>query len=461
MKKVFGVIIFLVLLFIPMVFALNIEVEQPAAKSAMILGINKPAVVDIEIKNRGLDDENLKFYTYFTPTMFPKGITPIASGETKEVRLEFYPPERIKESGYQTFDYFIRADDGAEMKESLTINVVELKDAFEIGSGEVNVDEETLQIYIHNKVKFDFKNLKVRFSSPFFDFEEEFDLGPNQRKDFVVELNREDFKKLSAGFYTLNAKVEAEKVNAEIEAPIKFVEKDILTETSSDYGVIVNTKTITKTNEGNLVSNTQTLIKKNIVSRLFTTFSPEPDVTERQGFNVYYTWNQEINPGESFEIKVKTNWLFPFILILLIVLVVGVTKYYSNRNLVLRKNVSFVRTKGGEFALKVSVFVRAKNYLEKVNIFEKVPAIMKIHDKFGVEKPARVDEKARKLEWRFDKLEKGETRVLNYILYSRVGVVGKFALPRTNALFEREGKIKERNSNQTFFVIEPSVKKEE
>lgn len=460
MRKVIGVLIFLTLLIIPTVLALNIEVDQPSAKSAMILGINKPAIVDIEIKNRGFEDENLKFYTYFTPTMFPKGITPVASSETKNVRLEFYPPERIKDSGYQTFDYFIRAGDGAEMKKTLTINVVELEDAFEIGSGEVNVDEETLQIYIHSKVKFDFKNLKVRFSSPFFDFEEEFDLGPNQRKDFVVELNREDFKKLSAGFYTLNAKVEAEGVKAEIEAPIKFVEKDILTETSSDHGVIVNTKTITKTNEGNLVSSTQTLIKKNIISRLFTTFNPEPDSTERQGFSVYYTWNTEIRPGESFEVKVKTNWLFPFILILLIVLIVGVTKYYSNRNLVLRKSVSFVRTKGGEFALKVNVFVNAKNYIEKVNVFEKVPAIMKVHDRFGVEKPSRVDSKSKKLEWRFDKLEKGETRVLSYILYSRVGVVGKFALPRTNALFEREGKIKERNSNQTFFVIEPATKKE-
>ena len=447
------------ILVIPTIFALNLEVTQPTAKSAMILGLDKPAVVDIEIKNKGMPD-NLQFYTYFTSSMFPKGTVEINGGETKIVRLEFYPPERIKSSGYQTFDYYIKGQDGSEIKKSLTINVAELDEAFEIGSGEVNLDEETLDIYIHSKVNFNFENLKVKFSSPFFNFEEEFNLEPNQRKDFVVELNQEDFKKLIAGYYTMDAKVQIGKLDAELEAPIKFIEKDILTETKKDYGFIVNTKIITKTNEGNLVSDTQTVIKKNIVSRLFTSFSPEPDLTDRQGFNVYYTWNSEINPGESYEIKVKTNWLVPFLIVILIVVIVGVTKYYSNRNLVLRKRVSFVRTKGGEFALKVSVFVHAKNFIEKVNVFERVPQIMKIHDKFGIEKPVRIDEKARKLEWHFDKLEKGETRVLNYILYSKVGVVGKFALPRTNALFEREGKIRERNSNQTFFVIEPSQKKE-
>ncbi len=460
MKKVIGVMILLAVLLIPGVLALNIEVTHPSAKSAMIIGLDKPAVVDVQIKNKGAS-QNLEFYTYFTTSMFPKGTTPIGAYETKTVRLEFYPPERIKESGYHTFDYFIHAEDGSESQQTITINAVKLNEALELGSGEVNLDDETIQIYVHNKVTFNFENLTVRFTSPFFDFEETFSLEPNQRKDFVVALERDDFKKLIAGYYTMNAKVETGKLKTEIEAPIKFIEKDILTETKKDYGFIVNTKIITKTNEGNVVSDTQTLIRKNIVSRLFTTFSPEPDLTERQGFNVYYTWNQEINPGESYEIKVRTNWLLPFVLIILLVIIVGITKFYSNRNLVMRKSVSFVRTKGGEFALKVNVYVRAKNYIENINVTERIPAIMKVHTQFGTEKPAKIDEKARKIEWKFSRLQSGETRVLNYILYSKVGVIGKFALPRTNALFERDGKLMERNSNQTFFVIEPTLKKEE
>ena len=144
----------------------------------------------------------------------------------------------------------------------------------------------------------------------------------------------------------------------------------------------------------------------------------------------------------------------------MLVAIAGTTRYYSTRNLVLKKRVSFVRAKGGEFALKVSVVIKAKKYLEKVNIMERLPPLVKLHEKFGVETPSRIDEKNRRIEWRFDKLQEGETRIINYIMYSKIGVVGKFALPRTTALFEKEGKILERNSNQTFFVIEPNSKRE-
>lgn len=452
-------ILILALLLIPSIFALNLEIKEIDSTNTIIKGLDQPATFDLSIKNRGASD-NLIFYTFFSPNVFPKGTTPIASGETKMIKLEIYPPEKVRNLGYQTFEYFIRSDDDSELTRTLTINAIELEDAFEIGSGDVDLESETIKIYVHNKVNFNFKEVNAEFSSPFFAFSEKFPLGPNQKKEFIVKLNKEDFSKLMAGVYTMDAKVTVGNLKTDLEAPIRFREKNILVETKKDQGVIINTKTIIKTNEGNLVETSQTMVKKNIISRLFTTFSPEPSIVERKGFTVFYTWNQEINPGESSEIKITTNWLMPFIILILIVLVSGVTRYYSNRNLIIRKNVSMVKTKGGEFALKVSIAVKAKSYIERVNVFERFPPLMKLHDKFGVEAPAKIDEKGRKLEWRFERLQEGETRVLNYILYSKVGVVGKFALPRTTALFEREGKILERNSNQAFFMIEQGIKRE-
>jgi hypothetical protein len=453
------VILVLFLLILPSVFALSLNIDKSGSNEALILGLDKPAIFNVDIKNNGPSD-NLIFYTFYTPNFFPKGTTPISSGETKTVKLEVYPPEGIKATGFQTFDYYIMGQDGSEIKQSLTVNVVNLEDAFEIGSGEIDSESETMTIYIHNKVNFEFKGLNVHFSSPFFKVEDTFDLGPNKRKDFTVELNKEDYNKLMAGYYTMNAEVKIDDIKADIEAPIKFLEKNILTETSKDSGLIINTKTITKTNEGNVIATSETIIKKNIISRLFTTFSPEPTSVNRQGFKVYYTWNPEIKPGESYVIKVRTNGFFPFILILLIIAIAVMTKYFSSRNLVIRKRVSFVRAKGGEFALKVSVIVNAKKYIEKVNIIERLPPLVKLHNKFGQEVPARIDERNKRIEWRFEKLHEGETRILSYIMYSKVGVMGKFALPRTTALFEREGKIMERNSNQAFFVVEQNSLKE-
>lgn len=452
-----------ILIIMPSVLAINLNIEDSNSNNVLIVGLDKPAIFDINIKNNGASDD-FEFYTYLTPVVsdfFPKEKVHINSGESKKVTIEVYSPEKTKFTGYYTFDYYIRNQEGSEVKRSLTINVVNLEDAFEIGSGEIDSESETMKIYIHSKVNSDFRELGVKFSSPFFELEDKFDLGPNKRREFTVNLNKEDYNKLMAGFYTMNAEVSIGKVKANIEAPIKFVEKNILTETKKDYGVIINTKIITKTNEGNVLSKSETIIKKNIISRLFTTFSPEPTSVNRQGFSVYYSWDPEIKPGESYEIKVRTNGFFPLIIILLIISLAVITKYFSSRNLVIRKSVSFVRAKGGEFALKVSVIVNAKKYIEKVNVIERLPPLVKLHERFGSEIPARIDEKNKRIEWRFDKLQEGEKRILTYIMYSKVGVVGKFALPRTTALFEREGKILERNSNQAFFVVEQNSKRED
>jgi len=457
MKKIIPILVLITIL-LPTIFALNIDIKKISANEVIILDLNKPATFDIQIKNHG-DADSLIFYTYYTPRFFPKGTVPIEAGETINVKLEVYPPENLRE-GHQSFEYYIRSQDDSESKQKLILNVVELGDAFEIGASDVNTEAEEMTIYMHSKVNFKFENLKVKFSSPFFNLEDTITLEPNQKKEYTVELNKEDYKKLLAGFYTMTAKVEMENLKSEIETPIKFVEKNILVKTSKEYGFLVNTKIITKTNEGNTISNTETVIKKNLFSRLFTTFNPEPNVVDRQGFAVYYTWNQEINPGEESGIKVKTNWMFPVLIIVLIVLITILTKYYSSRNLVLRKKVSFVRTKGGEFALKISVVVNAKKYLEKVSITERLPPLVKLHERFGSETPSRIDEKNKIIKWDFEKLEQGETRVISYILYSKIGIIGKFALPRSSAIFERDGKIMERNSNKAYFVIEQDEKRE-
>lgn len=458
MKKII-VSLLITLLILQSVLAINLGIEKQSSNEVMILDLDEPAIFDLQIKNNGPSD-NFQFYTFFTPTLYPKGTTSIATGETKNVQLEIYPPEKIK-SGYTTFDYFIKSQDGSEMTQTLLVNVINLEDAFEIGSGDVDFDSNTLNLYVHNKVGFNFKKINAKFTSPFFNFEKEFSLEPNQRQDFSVELKKEEFNKLKAGYYTFKVEFEVEDVKAELEEKIKFVEKNIVTTTSKDSGLIISTKTITKTNEGNVVSEVDSTIKKNILSRLFTTFSPEPNSVSREGLSVYYTWQQELNPGESLDIKIKTNWLFPFIIIVLIVLIVVLTKKYSNINIVMRKKVQFVRAKGGEFALKVSIIVNAKKYIEKVSIIDRLPFITKIHDRFGPEHPSRVDEKNKKIEWNFEKLEQGEVRILSYIIYSKIGVLGKFALPRATAIFERDGEIKEAQSNKTFFLTEQRRKEED
>ncbi len=453
MKKTF--ILLLILLIIPSVFAIDIDIQKNSSDEIMIMGLENPTIFDLEVTNQGSSD-SFMFYTFFGAGYYPQETVLIGSSQTKKVEFGVYPRPDFIPRGLVTFDLFIKGQDESEkaVPFPLSLKVIDLEESMEIGAEKFDPNSNSLQIDFENKVNFNFGEIKARFKSPFFDFEEEFSLRKYEKKSFNVELNKEDFTEVMAGFYTITAQLSIGEQETNIEGTMKFSETDLLETTKESYGFIIRTDIIKKSNKGNVVSESEINIKKNIITRLFTNLNPEPDIVERKGIAVYYSWSEQINPGEIFEVRVKTNWLLPLLIIFLIVAVVVLTKKFSRTNLVLRKKISFVRAKGGEFALKVSVFVTAKKYVERVNVIDRLPALVKVHERFGAEKPTRINEKTRRIEWNFEKLEEGEIRTLTYIIYSRIGVLGKFALPTATAIYEKDGEIHETESNKAFFMAE-------
>lgn len=438
--------------------ATNFQIEKQSSDEVMVIGLEQSTVFNLKIKNLEKSD-NFEFYNLLGFNMFPKGRVYFKIGETKEIELKISPIGRLKNYGYYTFTYFIRGENSSEIQEQLTFKIIELEELFRVGTSEINPEPESIRIYIENKENINLTDVHAEFSSPFFKFEKTFDIGPNENKEFVIDLNKDDFRGVTAGFYTLRTDVKIGEETARIEGAIKFNEKDNIITTKKDYGFIIHTQVLERVNEGNVIATSETVFKKNVISRLFTTFSPEPDFVEREGLVIDYIWNRQIKPGETLEIVVKTNWLFPLLAILLMITTVILAKQHTGTNLILRKKVSFVRSKGGEFALKVTIFAKAKRYLERVNIIDRLPMLVKVHERFGTEQPTRVSEKTRRIEWNFEKLEQGEVRVLSYIIYSKIGILGKFALPSATAIFERDGKIKEAISNRAFFMAEQRAEK--
>ncbi len=453
MKKVCAALL-LALFIIPSILAIDLTFEKKDAMDVVVVGLDTPATFTFDITNNNGDDEftiyNLLGFT-ITPDKFS-----IDSDETKEVDISVWPRSDLNVRNYYTFPIYIRGKDSSEITKKLTIKIVDLDDSFEIGSTEIDPESNSMTIYLLNKENFEFKDLSVEFNSKFFNEQDTVDLSPLERKEFTIELDKDDFKQLTAGFYTLTADVAVDNISAELEGTIKFLEKDMIEEVKNDYGLIVNTKTIQKTNNGNTVESSEIIVEKNIISRLFTSFSPEPDAVERQGVTITYTWNPEIMPGDTFEVTVKTNWLYPLIIIAFIIVIIILVRQFTSTDVVLRKKISFVKAKGGEFALKVSIFAYAKKYVERVNIVDRLPSLMKLYNRFGGEQPSRINEKLGMIEWSFEKLEQGEVRTLSYIVYSKnVGVMGKFALPSAAVIYQKDGKVHEAESNKAFFVAEP------
>jgi hypothetical protein len=452
-KEVLILGLFLMVLSPAMAMVLNID--KLSSDEVMIYNLNEPATFDLSITDLGASD-NIMFYSYFGSGVFPKGTTLIGSGESKEVLLKIYPPKPTNIQGYYNFDYYIKsANSGEEIKQTVSVKIVDFQNVFEIGSGEFNPESSSVQVYVQNKVNFNFELLNAKLKSEFFSSEKEFSLAPYEKKILNVNLERDDFKKLMTGNYPLTAEITSKDKTANVEGVLKYNEKSLIKITENSQGFFINSKIIEKENIGNVVATSETVIKKNIISRLFTTFNQEPNSVVREGFTIYYTWGKNLSPGEKLNVVVRTNWLFPFIIILLLVSVVMVVKKYTQRGIVVKKHVMFVNAKGGEFALKVSIVAVAKNYVEKVNIIDRLPPLMKMHEKFGGEMPLRVDEKSRRIEWNLGRLEPGEKRVMSYIVYSsKIGVLGKFVLPSATAVYEMEGKLKESFSNRAFFVTD-------
>ncbi len=457
MKKRFLLVIFAFLFILPLISAIDLKIEEETSDVAMIIGLNMPAIFDLKITNPGMAD-HFMFYNFFGSDTLPKGTVLINGEETKDVAVGVYPREDLRQEGRVKFDIYIKNNNDEQMTYPLMVNVIKLKNAFEVGAEEFKPDSNNVSVYIKNTVNFNFNNIKAKFKSPFFNFEKTFSLSPYQKESFEITLNKEDFKDLMAGFYTLDVEINTGDQKEDISGIIRFSEKDIITSSQDEYGIIIYTKKILKVNEGNTISDSSTVFKKNTISRLFTTFSPEPDIVERKGFSVYYTWEKKLKPGEQIEIVVKTNWLLPLLAILLVVTIVILTKQFSKTNLSLKKKVSFVKAKGGEFALKVSVIVSARKFVERVNVIDRLPLLAKLHEKFGGEMPKKVDEKNKKIEWYFERLQPGESRMISYIIYSKIGVLGKFALPTTTAVYEKDGEVHEAESNNAFFIAEQARK---
>tara|TARA_Y100000310_G_C20592744_1_gene768924 strand:- start:910 stop:1383 length:474 start_codon:yes stop_codon:yes gene_type:complete len=148
-----------------------------------------------------------------------------------------------------------------------------------------------------------------------------------------------------------------------------------------------------------------------------------------------------------------TNYSLPVILLVLLVAITFFVRMHMATVVVLGKRVSFVRTRGGEFALKVRMRVKARRAVDEVKVADMLPQGMKWYEKWG-RRPDSVDGRSRSLTWNLGRMHAGEERAISYILYSNLNVVGRFALPSAKVLFRQGGEKQMVMSNKVYFVSE-------
>lgn len=271
-----------------------------------------------------------------------------------------------------------------------------------------------------------------------------------------MPLNNRDVQKMLAGNFIVTADLNVEAVPVEISATMRFNEKSGIELIKSEEGFITQRSEIEKKNIGNVPAEVTIDVTKNILSRWYTFFNIPYNTKERKGWSMTYTFKKELNPADSLRVVTKTYLWVPFGLAIAVICISIII--YRSTKIVIKKRLSYVRTKGGEFALKVTLTVKARRFAENIKLVDRIPYMVKVFERFGAVAPDQIDEKNRRIEWNIQKLNKGEERIFSYIIYSKIGVVGRFELPEAEALFECEGKIGEATSNKAFYINEPRAR---
>jgi len=456
MKKETILIIFVVFLSLNLISAINLDVKVNPISNAVVTELDEPAVFDLTIKNLG-ESSTFEVYSLIGVDITPENGFLIGEGETKIIRIQAMPQKTIKSRpGYITFEYQIKNSENEIQNEKLTLNIIGLNEIISINPENINPESQEIAITIENKVNFDINDLKINMNSAFFEYKSDLPLKAMETKQIKITIDKEKIKTLTAGDYLLNTEIETFGKTEDIESIIKFLEQEDI-ETQETYeGIIIRRHEIIKSNLGNIKKTVTINAEKNLFSYLFTTLNINPTSTEIKGFKKYYTWEKELIPNEKIDIIIKTNWFFPIIVILLITGLIIIIKKSIETDLSLRKHVSFIKTKGGEFALKISIKLRAKKFIERINITDKLPYLVHLYERYGAVAPDKVDLKNRRIEWNVPAMNQGEERIFSYIIYSKIGVVGRFELPEARAVYEKQGKIKEITSNRSFFINEPN-----
>ena len=447
--------IILISLSIITISAINLEVKSEPISNSFLVELDEPAIFDLTIKNLE-EKDTFRLYSLVGINITHNPII-LANEETKKVRIYVTPQDSLKNKLQSyVFEYKIKDSNNDIQSETLTLNIVDLESSFSIKAEPIGPNTERIILDIKNNIMKNFKNVEFKISSKFFEHEEKISLKANEKKFIEIMIDQEKIKTLNAGNYIINTQIRLKDNIANIESQIKFLETEGIETSETKEGIIIQRSEIIKKNTGNVKKLVKITMEKNLLAYIFTTRNIATTKIETNGFIKKYIWEKVLIPNEEIKIVTKTNWLFPIFILIIILMGVRLIRKSIYDNLELSKKVSFVKTKGGQFALKVTIKARAKKHLEKITIIDKIPPIVKLYNKFGTISPDKIDLENKKLHWNLSSLNKDETRIFTYIIYSKIGIMGRFELPETRAVYEDEGELKETISNRSFYVNNPT-----
>ncbi len=448
-----GVLLLIGVLLLPLISGEpDLIVEKISRGEVVIAEASNPIEYELQISNNGIA-EPYEIYSVVGISFSPRGTFFLPAGNST-LKVKAFPSEKaLKRTGVYTFQYHLKGQNSGVFTDTLSFKVIPFSEVFSFEGGNFLPTDNNVIISINNNQNTILENVSADITSKFFDEKRVLSFASFENVNVSLPIDTEKVKNVIAGSYLTKIELSIAGAKTSKEISIEYLESESVSVRKSSTGFLLRKTTITKMNEGNVPATTQIEQNRDVLTRLFTIHSLEPAIFERKGLLVHYVWEKEIQPGESYSVSSSTNYTFPFLLVLLVIVIAVIVGITIRRALSIHKRVSFVKTRGGEFALKVILHVRARKRVENVQIIDRLPGVTQIYERFG-NKPDKINHESRQLFWNIAHLNAGEERIYSYIIYTKVNIVGRFELPPAMASFKQNEQIKMVHSNRAYFVSE-------
>jgi hypothetical protein len=444
-----ALIFFLIILFLPIVFAQSETITVYAGETKM---------VNYTLINTGLQTQTYNIYltgptAYFAERrvlidVYPKLIE-LSPNQSAIITLYIFASKEAREISPNLFTLTI-ASDTQKIEKSLIISVLR---KYPVYISSIALSKYSIFPLESTKITVTIQNAKN-------------EITPNYRLIFLIskdgkevlrkeiltdfieangklEVSQEFFaeKYQEAGTYDVSVRLEDLKgqyiddtktkfeVKAIVKLPQDYTQKDVR------YSFLSAKITVKIKNEGNVVSNPfyieerLPLFMKDFV-RSNTTYTEEKF---EGGFVVYRWLVRPLAPGESvvieYEISLWQTWL-GLVIILLIVF------FFFKRGFQ-PSLVKTIKKQEGKIKIYIKLKNKSKSIMKNIEVNEEVPPMLKVESSIGLEFEEKKVGKKRYLIWKINELKPDEEAVMGYVASPLVEIVS-FELPKTQVTFYDE-----------------------
>jgi hypothetical protein len=450
MRKEF---IFLVLLLFVISLVHSISFTQYIDNNIIIKEYPKPITFNLSIDD--IPPSNYNFYTTSDFYLEPSDFFIVSEKTDLFFNLKATPMNRVlNHNGSYVLSYSLNdRENDKKYNQKIILEIMSISDITKVYSDLINLNSTELNLNIENQNNLEIKNLRASFKSILFDIEADFDLSPLSTHSLKVPISNEELRKIGGGSYIIEVVFFTPNSNISTQGFLYINEKKDVIYDQKDKGFFIKTTNISVFNTGNTYEDARIEIRKNILHRLFTSFSEEPIFSYREGNDYIFVWNKRLAPAKGYTISAKTANFMPFIVIILVIILIFGIKRFLRTKIVVLKTVSQINTKNNEFALRVRIILKAKANVQDISLVDKIPGFVKVYKK-SMTLPDEIDAATRRFKWNISDMNAGEERHFSYIVYSRVGYVGKFVLPSSICYFKYKDEVVQVKSNSVFYVSE-------